>query len=133
HKEQGCLGREQQQGSSHHAGPCGYESSQPLAVGAVANLVVVLNANYMCWCGHLRAARSSRTSLPEAERLSLKNKAFIQRPDNLLRPAEILVIAFAFAGEKRVNCMMKIITPDSIQAIASVAGAHQFFVILVSL
>src|SRR5204863_6595940 len=81
---------------------------------------VILNADDVLRSIHL--VRGCATiAAPEVEVLSLKNKAFIQRFDNLLRPAEILIVAFAFSGEECVQSVMKIIAPHRINPVAAVA------------
>ena len=92
---------------------------QPLALGAIADLIMVLDADHVGGSGHACAAGAARASTPELEGLALKDKAVRERAGNLLRLAKILVIAFALAGKKRVDGVMEIVTPDGVQTIAA--------------
>src|SRR5205807_8644392 len=101
HEQQRGLRRQQQQGGSYHASARRYKVRQSLALGAVANLIMVLNADYMRRQAHVLGGHAARTSVPELKWLAPKAKPCIQGPRNLLRLAQILVIALALAGKER--------------------------------
>src|SRR5262249_45212842 len=104
----------------------------PFATRSITDLVMVLQADHMGRRGHVSAAGTARPSAPEPERFALVNKAFLQRTCDLLRPAKVLIVAFVLSGEKGMDGMMKIVTPNGIQAkAAGVDGPYQLFVILV--
>ena len=93
---------------------------------------MVLNADHMRGRRHAGAAGAARASIPELERLTLKDKAVRKRLGNLLRAAKILVVAFAFAGEKSMDGVMKIVTPDCVKPKASgIDGAHDVGIVFV--
>src|SRR5690348_12712413 len=93
---------------------------------------MILNADHMARSGHFTAARSSRTSFPKPEWLALKNKAFVQRPHDLLRRAKILVIALSLTDEEGMHRVVEVVTPDGIQSISAAAvRPHHPGVILV--
>src|SRR5205823_10137446 len=79
---------------------------------------MVLNANDVLQSLHLGRRRAA-IAPPEVEMLALKNETFVQSFGDLLGPAEILVIACAFAGEEGVNGVMEVIAPDRINAVTS--------------
>src|SRR5947209_7114054 len=134
HKEQRRFRREQQQGRGQHAHSSGNQRSKPLTLRPVSHLVMILDADHMRRCRHSPGTAPTRTPIPEAKWLTLKNKAFIQRAYNLLRLAEILVIAFALAGKESVNRMMKIIAPYCVQAVSIIgARSRHARVVLISL
>src|SRR5579864_3048946 len=81
---------------------------------------------------HGLAAGAARTSIPELKWLTLKDKAMRKRAGNLFRQTKILVIAFALAGKERVDGVMKIVTPDCVQAkAAGFCGANHVGIVLV--
>src|SRR6185437_13165947 len=107
---------------------------QTFSFCAIANLIMVLNADDVRRRRHVPRCGAARTAIPEGKRFALKNKAFIQSPHDLLWPAKILVVAVAFTGEEGMDCVVKVVTPDGVQAIAaSFKRPHDGFVVLVGL
>src|SRR5450432_299654 len=79
------------------------------------------------------AAGAARPAVPEVEWLALKNKTFFQGANNLLRLAIVLIIARAFTGKEGVDGVMKIVTPDGVQAVAAIfTRKNQARIILVT-
>ena len=70
----------QQQVSAHR----GDKDREPLTFGAIADLIVVLDADHVRRRGYAGAAGAARASIPELERLTLKDKAVRERACNLL-------------------------------------------------
>src|SRR6185312_1631189 len=81
---------------------------------------------------HIFTAGAARTTVPELEWLTLKNKAVHERAGDLHCVAKILVIAFALAGEKSVDGVVKIVAPDCVESIAaSFCGADDLGIVLI--
>ncbi len=65
---------------------------------------------------------------------ALKNVALTQGAGDLLGLAEALVIPLLFASEIRVHGMMKVVTPNSVQSIATLlSGSCIARIVLVGL
>src|SRR6185437_15563330 len=123
--------REQEKRRAETAHAARNERCKPLSFCAIANLIMVLNADHVRRGRHVPRRGAARTAVPEGKRFALKNKAFIQSSHDLLRPAKILVVAVAFTSEEGMDCMMKVVTPDGIQAIAApFKRPHDGFVVL---
>src|SRR5215469_13697393 len=76
----------------------------------------------------------ARGAVPEGEGLALKDESLIERPDDLFGPAKVLVIAGAFPGEKSLNRVMEVITPQAIKAITTLRwGENQLGIIAIGL
>src|SRR6516162_5545686 len=116
HEEQRRMRREQQQGSRGHAGAARNQGSESFPSWTVAYLVVVLQTDHVRRRRHIFRRRSPGVAVPVPGGLALKNETLGQRADNLFRLAKILVVALALPGKERVNRMVEVVTPQSVQA-----------------
>src|SRR5262249_32963981 len=77
HEDQGRMRREQQQRGGEHAGAAGNQAGEALALCAIADLVVVLQADHVRGRGNPGAQSAARTPFPELERLALEDKTLL--------------------------------------------------------
>jgi len=73
HEKQWSVRRKQQKSRSHFSRADGNQRGEPLAVCAIANLVVILDADDLRGKRHALGRCSTWTSLPELKRLTLEH------------------------------------------------------------
>src|SRR5258708_35347352 len=71
--------------------------------------------------GNRAGAGDAWASAPELECLTLKNKSFIQRADDLACVSKVLVVALALSGKEGMDGVVKVVTPDSVKAVTTAA------------
>src|SRR6185437_10649719 len=132
HEQQRRVRREQEQRRAETAHAARNQRRKTFSFCAIANLIMVLNADHVRRGRHVPRRGAAWTAVPEGKRLALKNKAFIQSPHDLLWPAKILVVAVALAGEEGMNCVVKIVAPDCVEAIsAALQRTNNGFIVLI--
>src|SRR5580704_16884915 len=105
---------EQQERGCHLACSARNQCGQAFSLGAIANLVVILNTDNIR--GQRNVLRAGPAwAIPEAKSLALKHVTFPQGLGNLLRIAEILVVPLTLAREEGVDGMVEVVTPHSIK------------------
>src|SRR5260370_20590568 len=122
HEQQRRMRREQQQCGGDDPRTARNQRGQPFALRAIADLIVVLRADYMRWRRDRAGAGAAWTSAPKLKWLALKHKSFVQRADNLPRISKVLIVALAFSGKESMDRVMKVVTPDRVKPIASAAA-----------
>src|SRR6266850_4428457 len=127
------MRRQQQKRSRQLSLPTRGKFSEPLPKGAIAYLIVVLQANHISRQRHVGRGGAAR-AFPEVEIFSLEYKTLVERAHDLLRLAEILVIALALAGQESVHALVKIIAPQGIETVTAAARrTHQLGIVLIRL
>src|SRR6185437_5097745 len=103
---------------------CTQKRVQPATLGAVADLIVILQANDEAIAGQtLRRRAMFAIAMPTV--IAGVQKRLLQHLGQMLRRAEILVVTLRLAGEIGVDGVMKIVTPLGIQAVAAAFGRQQ--------
>src|SRR5262249_52461168 len=122
HEQQRRLGREQQQRRRGAVERGRDEVGEPLAQGAVADLVVVLGREDE---GARRRAAGPRGTHPAPERRkpSAVQEAVPQRLGDLLgAPPVVPEVALALAGQERPERVVEVVGPDRVEAEAAAGG-----------
>src|SRR5882762_1370241 len=110
HEQQRHEGREQiRSGSELQAFKIDQES-EAFSKSAIADLIVILRADYIV-CTLERRRAISVASPPMARILTSVIPALLQRLRQMLNAAEILVVSRIFTGQQRMHGMMEIVAP----------------------
>ena len=108
-----------------------HERAEPLALGPVADLIVVLQEDHEVVARQIAARRAARPTEIFGG-LALIGKAFGDRAFQMLLGAEIDVIAHRLAGEPAVQRVVEVVRPHCVEAEAARArGQHQLAVVVV--
>ena len=104
------------------------ECRQPLAEGAVSDLVMVLQKADERVRRQVGARGAAPAALAMQRRLALKDEAFRKRAGELRGGVlgEVLVIAATFAGQQNMEHMMDVVVPLRVEVAAQMARAIGF-------
>ena len=122
HEQKRRVRREQQERGCEFARAGRDEGGEALAKGAVADLIVILDADDLRGQRDAGGRGSAGTALPELERLALKCVGLGEDAGEKRGIGEILIVALMLAGEQDMDGVVKVVTPDGIGGVSALRG-----------
>ncbi len=122
-QERGVRGEQQERGGEF-ARAGGDQRGEALAQGAVADLIVILDADDLRGQREVGGRGSAGTALPEAEGLALKGVGLGEDAGQESGVGEVLIVALALAGEQDVDGVVEVVAPDGIGGVSALGGGE---------
>jgi len=116
------LRGEQQERGGEFARAGGDQSGEALAQGAVADLIVILDADDLGGQREAGGRCSAGSTLPEAEGLALKGVGLGEDAGQESGVGEVLIVATTLAGEQDMDGVVKVIAPEGIGSVSLGGG-----------